>query len=234
MGKKELQIAAIAASAGFFLSFLFVNFVFLRLPKRNIPGNNALLVSPANGTVIAVKQFDFSSTAGGPDEDQYITATKQVGGITGAVQVLASDVALVGTIISIELNLFDIHYQRAPAGGTVINTFYSPGQFNDALSFSDQNFFQAKNEHNEILLSDDENQFKYKIVQIAGIVARRIECFVTPSQQIKQGDVIGLINFGSQVVMILPSNLNVQVKEGDALVDGETVIATLSKPTITT
>ena len=221
--RKKIQITGLFALIGLALSFLYTNFYFLRLPARTIPNDNSLLVSPANGKVVAVRKFDLTAA---PDPSEYITEQKDSPlTFPGAVRILASDVAPTGYIISIALNLSNVHYQRAPAQSIVINKIYTPGSFNNALKMDGENFFRYENEHNEILLSDNAGGFKYKVVQIAGYLARRIEDYVTIGQQVEQGDVIGLINFGSQVTVLVPSSVNILVKEGDILIDGETPIA---------
>jgi phosphatidylserine decarboxylase len=65
---------------------------------------------------------------------------------------------------------------------------------------------------------------KYKVIQIAGFLARRIVDMTVPNQVVKQGDVIGLIKLGSQVTVLLPHDVTVLVKNGDVTVDGETIL----------
>lgn len=201
--------------------FLAFRKFFLRQPDRNIPNDNSKLISPANGKIIAVREFDYTGMP-----DSYITEFKD-STIPGAVRILTSDVSAKGYIISIALNLTNVHYQRAPADSVIIKKTYSPGSFNNALRYDNEDFFRHENEHNEILLSANVGSFKYKVVQIAGFIARMIEDYVVVGQNVKQGDVIGLIKFGSQVTVVVPYNLNILVKAGDIVVDGETPIASL-------
>jgi len=67
---------------------------------------------------------------------------------------------------------------------------------------------------------------KYKVVQIAGFLARRIEDYLQPNQSLHQGDVIGLIKFGSQITVVLPHTAKVLAKKNEVVVDGESVLAT--------
>ena len=80
-----------------------------------------------------------------------------------------------------------------------------------------------ENEHNEMLFESASGK-KYKVVQIAGFLARRIEDYVQTEQQVKQGEIIGLIKLGSQVTVIFPHDVTPIVKVGEVTIDGETVI----------
>ena len=183
---------------------------FLRMPGRSIPGNSGLFISPANGTIAAVKPFDNEAYFVEPKYDTL-----------GAVRIWTDKVGTSGTVVSITLNLTDVHYQRAPVDSTVLAKQYTPGSFLNALS--DTNKAQQANENNSILLVADAG-YKYKIVQIAGILAHKIEDYVSINQRVKQGDVIGLIKLGSQVTIILPNDVKVVVNPGDKVIDGETII----------
>lgn len=187
---------------------------FLRMPGRSIPNNSGLFVSPANGKVASVKPFNNEKYFIEPKYDDI-----------GAVRIWTDKVGPSGTVISITLNLTNVHYQRAPVDSTVLEKQYTPGSFLNALS--DANKAQQYNENNSILFVADAG-YKYKIVQIAGLLARKIEDYVETSQPVKQGKVIGLIKLGSQVTIILPEDVKVIVKPGDELIDGETVIGTVN------
>ena len=86
-----------------------------------------------------------------------------------------------------------------------------------------ENLLTLENERNEILM-DTGTRGKIKIVQIAGYVARRITSFVKKNQNVDKGEELGFIGFGSQVALILPETVQVAVKVGDRVVDGETVM----------
>lgn len=191
---------------------IFINY-FFRQPSRVIPGNKNLFVSPANGKVIAIRPFD----------TQFYTEPKY--DTSGAVEIWTKEVGASGTVISIALSITDVHYQRAPIDSLVISNTYTPGRFENAMNYSKDNYAKAQNEHTEILLLAAGGKFKYKIVQIAGFIARKIETYVNSGDAVAQGDVIGLIKFGSQVTVVLPAGIEVLVKEDDVLVDGETILA---------
>lgn len=224
--KTKFKVTGIGAIIGIIISYIFTNFYFLRKPARNIPNDNNLLISPANGKIIAIRTYNLLSS---PDNIvDYILEKKDNSTLPGMVKILASDVATSGYVVSIALNLGNVHYQRAPAQSVVLVKTYTPGSFKNALKYDGETFFRYENEHNQILLLDIKGGFKYKVVQIAGYLARVIEDYVTVGQQVEQGDIIGLINFGSQVTLILPSSVNILAKEGDILIDGETPIASIA------
>jgi len=80
-----------------------------------------------------------------------------------------------------------------------------------------------ENEKNEILIQ--KGKTKIKVIQIAGLACRRINCFVKKNQSVKKGQKIGFIDLGSQVTLILPKHLKIKVKHGQTVIEGETVIA---------
>ena len=195
-----------------FLLLLFYRFYFLRMPERNIPHSEKVFLSPANGKIVSVRKWNSASVA----------ETKED---FGAIKIWTQDVDTAGTIISIQLNVFNVHYQRAPEDAILISEKYTRGSFNNAVSMSNEYGIRFENEHNELLFENDAGK-KFKVIQIAGFVARRIEDYVQPNQQLKQGEIIGLIKLGSQITIILPHQYSITVKEGDGVVDGETIIAT--------
>lgn len=217
-GGKNVVLKTLAYAAGFFgISYLFYKLYFLRTPSRKIPNNNQVFVSPANGRVLSVRKFNSESFI--ETKDSPITER-------GAIKILTSDVASSGTVITIKLQITDVHYQRAPIAGKVISLDYVQGSFKNAVFVPQEQGSRYENEHNSILL-ETESGLRYKVVQIAGFVARVIESMVTPLQIVNQGDIIGLIKLGSQVTVILPASVVVMVKEGDLLIDGETIIGKL-------
>lgn len=185
---------------------LYWKFWFLRLPERTIPQGEKKIVSPADGTVVSITKFGVPNA----------TIEK---GLLGMVSTITADVASTGYIIGIAMNPFNVHYQRAPIDGTITKVSYTPGKFRNALTSS---LRIIENEHNEIVIKGN---VSVKVIQVAGALARRIQSFVRKNDTVKKGQVIGLINLGSQTVLILPTNVILHVKEGQRVVDGETVIA---------
>lgn len=185
---------------------------FLRLPERNIPHNNSLFMAPANGVIVSIKNWD----------KETLQETK---GELGVINVWTKDVDTAGTIISIQMDPTNVHFQRAPLDGKVLLHKHTKGSFNNAVTMSNEYGIRFENEHNEILLQTTTGK-KYKLIQIAGFLARRIVDYVEPEQEVKQGDVIGLIKLGSQVTVILPQGFEVKAKVGETTIDGETILAT--------
>jgi len=128
-----------------------------------------------------------------------------------------------GWLISIVMTPLDVHFQKAPIDGKIVSIKHTPGKHRNAMSKVDDPERHAENEHQEIVISGEE--FKVKVIQIAGFLARRVIPLVKPENNVEKGQDIGLIRFGSQVTLIIPK-LDVQVKEGDKVRVGETVIAT--------
>lgn len=125
-------------------------------------------------------------------------------------------------VVRIFLSIFDVHIQRATVSGKTGEIFYNKGTFLFA-----NNPAADKNERNLIQLFHNGNPDKFAHVeQITGAIARRIECWIKPNQDIKAGEHLGLVRFGSQVAVYLPKNsVRVLVKEGQKVQGGITVLA---------
>lgn len=185
---------------------------FLRQPDRRPPMDEAIFASPANGSVSAVASWDRGS----------LELSKDL----GTIAVLTEDLGPRGLLISIEMDISNVHYQRAPIRSRLIAEAYRPGAFRNALIHTNEYGFRLENEHNALLF-ETPSGLRYKVVQIAGLLARRIVDYVEPGQEVLQGEVIGLIKLGSQVTLILPEGVEPLVKKGDVVVDGETAVARL-------
>lgn len=127
--------------------------------------------------------------------------------------------------VSIFLNVFDVHVNRLPIGGKIIKSIYQSGQFlNAALDkASDCNERQS-------LVVQLADSTAIAVVQIAGLIARRILCDVKEGDSVKTGAVYGLIRFGSRMDIYLPEGVHPLILEGQRMVGGETVIAHLASP----
>jgi phosphatidylserine decarboxylase len=126
--------------------------------------------------------------------------------------------------ISIFMSIFDCHVNRAPLAGSVREVVYRPGKFiNAALDKA-----SAENERNAIVL--DTAHGPVAVVQIAGLIARRIVCFARRGAVLRAGERIGLIRFGSRLDVYLPAGVAVAVAEGQTAIAGETVIARFAPP----
>ncbi|GEM_PF-216467 len=183
---------------------------FLRQPTRQIPNDPALFVSPANGVVSAVTKW-------------YQDSLELQKG-WGRVQLLTRAVADSGWIISIHMDVTNVHFQRMPTDAQLISEHYQPGKFLNALRHTNRFGFRPENEHNTLLFITPDS-IRFSVVQIAGLLARRIENYLEPGQHAAQGQVIGLIKLGSQVSLIVPMTVQPLVHPGAYVIDGETIIA---------
>ena len=121
--------------------------------------------------------------------------------------------------ISVFMNVFDCHVNRTPCAGKIEEILYKPGKFvnaslDKASEDNERNYFKIKDPHNNDVI----------VVQIAGLVARRIVCESNKDQELKQGDRIGMIRFGSRAD-IYYENYEPLVKVGQKAISGETLLA---------
>jgi phosphatidylserine decarboxylase len=121
--------------------------------------------------------------------------------------------------VSIFMSVFDCHVNRAPVAGRVTKVAYKPGLFLNA----DLDKASEDNERNGLVIEGQSGMFG--VVQIAGLVARRIVCFVNEGSSLSAGDRFGLIRFGSRVDVYLPDGAQILVGVNSRAVAGETVIA---------
>lgn len=166
---------------------------FFRDPERKPPPDETAVLSPADGTVIDIKE-----TEGNP--------------FPGAKTLK----------ISIFMSIFNVHVNRAPLSGIVEEIKYFPGKFFSA------NLDKAsrENEHNLIVLRTLREQ-KIAVVQIAGLVARRIACWISPGEKIVRGQRFGLIRFGSRLEVYLPPATELVVKQKAKVRAGESILGYL-------
>lgn len=126
------------------------------------------------------------------------------------------------TRISIFLSLFDAHVQRTPVGGEVLAVVHRPGSFHSAeLAAASED-----NERNSVLIRTPEGH-EVVVVQIAGLIARRIVCDLHAGDMVGIGDTYGLIRFGSRLDTYLPAGSEVIIESGQRALAGETVLARL-------
>lgn len=194
----------ISAAVLFIAFFLFWKLYFLRDPRRTIPTGKTI-VSPADGRII-----DIVSASG------EITIPKR---ILGKIKTLALDVGEDAHVISIFMSPMDVHINRVPMDGKVVSVVHKKG------SFLAVNTLEAgiQNEKCEVLLETAIGRIKF--IQVAGLIARRIECWAKPGEKYKKGQRYGLINLGSQLIVILPKKVKLSVKKGDRVRAGESILA---------
>ena len=122
--------------------------------------------------------------------------------------------------ISIFLSIFNVHVNRIPCSGLIKKIKYFHGKFiNASLNKSSEN-----NERN-IILIEKENKDELLIVQIAGLIARRIVCNIKENQDVYQGHRFGIIKFGSRVDLFIPNKYKPLVAEGQTVIGGESILA---------
>ena len=168
---------------------------FFRDPERVTPKKTNVLISPADGKIV------FSGLSKSPEN-------------------LSDNKQLDLNRVSIFMNVFDVHINRIPISGKVIWLKYVPGTFlNASLDKSSEN-----NERMIVKVEISKGVFIY-VVQIAGLIARRIKCDLTENESVTMGQRYGLIRFGSRVDVYFPKNFNILVNEGQTSISGETIIA---------
>ncbi|HZX35664.1 MAG TPA: phosphatidylserine decarboxylase family protein [Thermodesulfobacteriota bacterium] len=164
---------------------------FFRDPERDVPSGENSIVSPADGRVIkAEKAFEG--------------------------RLLNSEAMK----ISIFMNVFNVHVNRAPVSGRVAGVSYNPGKFLNA-SFDKASL---ENEQNMILV-EAANGKRVAFCQIAGLIARRIVCYVKEGDAMTKGSRFGMIRFGSRLDVYLPLECRVNVKIGDKVRAGSSTLA---------
>ena len=122
--------------------------------------------------------------------------------------------------VSVFMNVFNCHVNRVPVTGKIDEIFYKPGKFIDA------SLDKASEDNERNLIKYSNNTGKtFAIVQIAGLVARRIVCEVKEGQNLNQGDRIGIIRFGSRVDLYFDNDYKLLAKQGQTVVAGESLLA---------
>ena len=169
-------------------------YYFFRDPDRTIIQDDNFLVSPADGVISAIKEIN------GPIELGLESKTF--------------------TRVSIFMNIFNCHVNRSPMSGKIEDIFYKPGKFlnaslDKASDENERNFFKIKN---------NKSQEEIVIVQIAGLIARRIVTQTEKHKEINQGERIGMIRFGSRVDLYF-NKRKIMVKVGQNVIAGESLIA---------
>ena len=169
-------------------------YYFFRDPERSIIEDETYLVSPADGRISAIQEINGPLELG-LDNKKF-------------------------TRVSIFMNVFDCHVNRAPSNGEIQDIFYKPGKFlNASLDKASE-----ENERNYFKIKDNKTDNPIVVVQIAGLIARRIVTQVEKTQTVSQGQRLGMIRFGSRVD-IYYSQRKTMVKIGQNVIAGESLIA---------
>ena len=169
-------------------------YYFFRDPERVIIENSNYLVSPADGII------------------------SNIGEVSGPIELGLENKKF--TRVSIFMNIFNCHVNRSPSKGEVEDIFYKPGKFlNASLDKASE-----ENERNYFKIKDNRTEDGIVVVQIAGLIARRIISQTQKNQAIKQGQRLGMIRFGSRVDVYF-NKRNTMVKIGQNVIAGESLIA---------
>lgn len=179
--------AAVLGAAGFFSAWFF------RDPKRQAPGDESAVVSPADGVVIEVAEVDEARFLGRK-------ALK----------------------LSIFMSLFNVHVNRVPVSGLVESVEYFPGKFFAAQ----RDKASLENEHNAVIVRVP-GSGRIVVIQIAGLIARRIACWVKPGDEVIRGRRFGLIRFGSRLDVFLPLSTKIEVSLKQKVQAGQTILGYL-------
>jgi len=166
---------------------------FFRNPERNVPEDENAVVAPADGVIIYL----------GPSSEEHVMAEM--------------------TKISIFMSVFNVHVNRAPITGRIVETFYNRGKFLDVRD--ERATFE--NERSGLVMEDARGT-RIVVVQVAGLIARRIICYLQKGDQAIRGKRYGLIRFGSRLDVYLPGQVDLKVKLGEKTVAGETILGYLN------
>ena len=183
-----VDIAILSIIAGIFSLLLVFSLNFFRDPDRKIPEGNNVIISPADGKVTTV------TTINDPDVGEN------------------------SKLVSIFLNIFNVHANRIPISGKVISVSSKDGQFVSAFRHD------AVDVNEQTITVLDTSIGVVKVKQIAGLIARRILCYAKSGENMNKGDRLGFIMFGSRTDVILPSSVNINIKVGQRVVGTETII----------
>jgi phosphatidylserine decarboxylase len=175
-----------------FALFIF-HFFFFRDPDREIPVNENIIISPADGKIIKISEVE---------ENQYLHSK--------------------AICVSIFMSVFDVHVNRMPVSGEIDFLDYRSGKFIPAY----KNNSSELNE--QMMVGINSARGKVMIKQIAGIIARRIVCYLKKGNKVMTGERFGMIKYGSRVDLFLPRTSKIYVKLHEKVRAGETIIGELS------
>ena len=165
---------------------------FFRDPERTGERGDRLVVSPADGKVVLITEVD---------EPAFIHGR--------------------ALRVSVFLNIFNVHVNRYPVGGTVRYVHYNPGRFINAAAE------KASLENEQSSVGIDTGERRILVKQIAGLIARRIVTYSREGEHVVQGERMGLIRFGSRMDVFIPTNSKVLVSVGDKVAAGTSLLAEL-------
>ena len=168
---------------------------FFRDPRRTTPQEEGLVVAPADGKVVEIRELDHDEYIGGP-----------------------------ALLIGIFLSVFNVHVNRTPVAARVIGLSYRRGKFLNAMRP------ESSRENEQLAVRIEQNVAPYRrmiVRQIAGLIARRIVCWVKPGDELAAGEKFGMIKLGSRTELLLPREpgMQISVQFGEMVKAGESVLA---------
>ena len=180
--------------AGFFGLLTFFVIYFFRDPERPIPSGEKAVLSPADGKVIKLEHCREERFFQGP-----------------AIQ------------ISIFMSVFNVHVNRIPLTGRIVDCAYRPGKFFSA----NLDKASSANEQNALLIETADGA-RLLFIQIAGLIARRIVCWVKKGDRVERGRRFGMIRFGSRLDVYLPPSARIQARLGEKVAGGQSILGYLA------
>ncbi|NQU28566.1 MAG: phosphatidylserine decarboxylase family protein [Candidatus Marinimicrobia bacterium] len=174
--------------AGTCFLFLIFSLYFFRDPQRNLPAGDQIIIAPADGKIVRIMKIDDSEIGKG------------------------------STLVSIFLNVFNVHVNRMPISGKFESVAYHNGKFLVAFDHKASD----ENERTDIIIKS--KKITLRIKQIAGIIARRILCYAEADGEMKIGDRLGFIRFGSRTDLVLPPSVKINVKLNQKVTGNVTII----------
>lgn len=209
LNENVLSIIFIFSQLIFYVGIIL--FLFFRDPERTSPTEPDVIVSPADGTVIYIKKLPVNSILSSQKKGRMLVFDDLNSSSLANSEILQIGISLLFT---------DVHINRSPISGKVSLLVHKPGKF---LSLRDENAINV-NERQTIVIEND--KITIGLVQIASRLVRRIESYVKQNDIIHIGQRIGMIKFGSQVDLFIPSEKleDINVKVGQYLYAGETII----------
>jgi len=181
--------------SAFFFIFTIFNIFFFRDPERDTVDDDDVIVSPADGKIVEIKQ----------DEEPYFLNENRLR-------------------VSIFLSILDCHINRFPIEGKVLSTKYKKGEY--GLAYKPE---ASSNNESLATLIGTKKDFSIVMVQIAGLLARRIISYADVDKELKTGERFGIIRYGSRVDLYIPEDFEVKVSTGQRVKGGETIIACLKE-----
>ncbi len=191
---------------------VFYFFFFLRKPTRTIVNNSNLFVSPANGKIVNIIKTN---------QKNIIINKNNLPAFNEYIENVSN---WPKTIVSIMMTPMDVHRQRSPNNATLIEQEYHKWLFLNAIKDAENWNATYQNEHNSMLF-ETKDWIRFKVIQIAGFVARRIVSKIETWQFLRQWDIIWLIKLWSQVTIVFDDNVEIIAKVWDNVIDWETIIA---------